>query len=166
MRVPFRRPKKINHVKLDYCVTKDKFDDLNNKLNKLKQYTQHEAISEVSRLAELGDFSENVEYQLAKGRLRGINNTILKLENVINNASIITPNQQNDTIKTGHSVIVEHNGNQKKYQILGSAETNPEQGIISHNSPLGSALIGCRVGETIKIKLNNKEAKYKIIKIE
>ena len=60
----------------------------------------------------------------------------------------------------------ESGNNQKTYQILGASETNPRQGIISHHSPLGAALMGRKVGEIVKIRLANKEVEYRIIKIE
>lgn len=146
-------------------MTKDKFNDLKNKLEKLKKI-QPQAAAEVSRLAELGDFSENTEYQMAKGRLRGINDSIRRLEHQLYNAQIIETQKQNNKIEIGHTVTIEINGKEKKYLILGSSETNPQKGIISHISPLGQALIGHRVGEKIKIHLENKIAEYKIIKIE
>ena len=71
--------------------------EIERKLARLKK-TQPQAAAEVSRLAELGDFSENVEYQLAKGRLRSIINTILKLENQLRNAVLIEPEKGAGTI--------------------------------------------------------------------
>ncbi|MHB8903905.1 MAG: GreA/GreB family elongation factor [Patescibacteria group bacterium] len=53
----------------------------------------------------------------------------------------------------------------KTYQILGSAETNPVSGVISHNSPLGAALLGKQVREVINLEVNNKTINYKIINI-
>jgi len=145
-------------------MTQVKFAELETKLKKLKQI-RPEAAKEVARLAELGDFSENVEYQLAKGRLRGINSGILKLERQLNDAEIITPNKKTDTVQIGHTVTIECGGKLKTYQILGSSETKPEKGIISHNSPIGSMLLGHKVGEVVKIKVGEKDVVYKIIKI-
>ena len=166
MRVPYRKPGKYSQIKPDPLITKEKITELKNKLDKLKNVSQPRAIEEVKRLAELGDFSENVEYQIAKGRLRGINDSILRIENQIKNAVVISPQKQTDTVQVGHSVTIENNGLKKTYQILGSSETNPHKGIISHNSPIGSALIGRKVGETVKIKIGEKEVVYKITKIE
>jgi len=120
---------------------------------------------EVSRLAELGDFSENVEYQLAKGQLRRINTKILILENQLKQAEVIKAPKQFGVIEIGHKVVVEVNGKQKIYQILGSSEADPDKGIISHNSPIGGVLLGHKVGDIIKIKPVDREIKYKIIKI-
>jgi transcription elongation factor GreA len=163
MRIPYRKPGKFSQLAPDPMITQNKFLELKNKLAKLKQI-QPPAVAEVARLAELGDFSENAEYQMAKGRLRGINNSILKLENQINQAQIINI-QATDTVQLGNVVTVESENKQKKYQILGSTETDPKKGIISHHSPIGSALMGREVGDIVTIKLENREIKYKIINI-
>lgn len=179
MQTPYRKPGKYSLIKPDPLLTKGKIVELENKLNRLKK-KRPEAAGEVGRLSELGDFSENVEYQLAKGRLRGINQGILNIEKQLNQAIIITPQKQTNTVQVGHHVTIETDnktclspacpvgraGKQKTYQILGSSETNPQKGIISYLSPLGSALIGKKVGEIVKVRMMDKEAQYKIIKIE
>lgn len=147
-------------------LTSEKLAELKNKLYRLKEHSRPTAAAEVTRLAELGDFSENAEYQLAKGRLRGINNAILRLEHQINQAIIIEPSANVDVVAIGHTVTVVSDGKQKTYQILGSSETRPERGIISHVSPVGSALLGHRVGDVVKINLAGKEVAYTIIKIQ
>ena len=158
MRTPYRKPGKFSQMAPDPLMTTDKLAEFKNKLARLKT-SQPQAAAEVARLAELGDFSENAEYQLAKGRLRGINDGILNLERQINQAAIITPEQQTDTVQIGHAVAVENDGKEKTYRILGSSETNPQKGIISHLSPLGSALIGHKAGEEIIIKIAGEEKK-------
>ena len=167
MQIPYRKPGKFSQTKLDPFLTKDKFDELKYKLEKLKNISRPRAAEEVKRLAKLGDFSENVEYQMAKGRLRGINEKILILENQLRQAVIIEPQSKNGAVQIGSTVTVTNGGKEKTYQILGSSETNPGKDIISHNSPLGAALIGHKVGEKIKIKLaDKKEVEYKIIEIK
>lgn len=167
MRIPYRRPGKFSQIKQDPLMTENKLNELKNKLEKLKNFSRPEAAKEVSRLAELGDFSENAEYQLAKGRLRGINNTILKIEQQLKEAIIIKPQNNNEVIQLGHTVTMENSVGQKKtYLILGSTETNPQKGIISYQSPLGAALMGHKIGDTITVNLLNNETNYKVLKIE
>lgn len=165
MQTPNRKPGKDSQIKNDPLLTKAKFSELEKKLERLIHFSRPRAAEEVARMAQMGDFSENTGYQYAKGRLRGINSAILNIENQLKNAVIIEPQKQTDTVQVGHKVTVECNEKQKTYQILGSTETNPRAGIISHNSPLGAALVGRSVGDIIKIKLADKEAEYKIIKI-
>ncbi len=165
MQVPYRKPGKYMIQKSDPLITGAKLTELEKELTKLKKIRPG-AAAEVSRLAEMGDFSENVEYQLAKGRLRGINNAIFKIANQLNQAVVIKPQTQTNEVQIGHIVTIETENGPKTYQILGSAETNPGTGTISHNSPLGSALMDKKVGDVIKIKLTNKEIEYKIIEIK
>ena len=165
MQVPIRKKETYIKPKPDPYLTEAKFQELKNKLEKLKTHTRPQAAQEVKRLAEMGDFSENVGYQVAKGRLRGLNQKILEIEDHLKNAVIFHPNKNTQVIQLGHTVTLEVNGKEKTYTILGSAETNPTAGIISHNSPIGAALLGHGVGEEVKIKLTDKETSFKIIKI-
>ena len=166
MRVPIRKPGKYTNLKQDPHITREKFDELKAKLERLKKISQPRTIAEVKRLAADGDFSENAAYQIAKGRLRGINQGILEIEDMLKRAIIIERRQNTGIVQLGNIVTVEVNGKQKTYQILGSSETDPDRGVISHNSPIGKNLIGRRIGDSVKIQLNNKEIIYKIIKIE
>lgn len=166
MRVPIRKPGKYTHQKSDLHITASKLQTFKDELDKLKSIIRPRDILEVKRLSELGDFSENAEYQLAKARLRGINARILELEEAIKNAIIITSGGHSDRIQIGHRVTLEMAGQEHIYQILGSAESNPHQGIISHTSPIGSALIGKKVGDKFIIKIAEKEVGCKILIIE
>lgn len=165
MQLPFRKPGKYTHLKPDQNLTEAKYDDLKNKLERLK-FNRPGAANEVKRLAEFGDFSENAEYQIAKGRLRGINQGILEIEDHLRRAVIIKPNKNSGVVQLGSSVTIETAGQIKTYLILGSTEASPGRGIISSRSPIGSALIGKKIGDQIKIKLTDKVVEYEIIKIE
>lgn len=166
MRVPTRKPGQHTHDKPDPYITEDKFCELKNNLERLIKISRPRAAEEVKRLALMGDFSENAAYQIAKGKLRGVNQRILDIEAHLKTARVIKSPDKNNRVQLGHHVTVEINGKQKTFLILGSSETDPGSGVISHNSPIGSALMGKRTGETIKIKLAEREVEYKIIKIE
>jgi transcription elongation factor GreA len=168
MQVPHRRKETYVKPKPDPYLTEAKFIELKNKLERLKNQIRPREAEEVKRLAEMGDFSENVGYQVAKGRLRGINQRILDIEDHLKNAIIFRPNKDTEIVQIGHQITIENISDQRRktYTILGSSETNPTAGVISHNSPIGAALIGHRVGERIKIKLADKEKEFEILKIE
>ena len=117
MQTPYRKPGKFSLIKQDPLMTEGKFTELKNKLKKLK-FNQPQAANEVRRLAEMGDFSENVAYQIAKGRLRGINQGILNLEKQMQDAIIITQQKQTDTVQLCHKVTIENNNKQKIYQMI------------------------------------------------
>ncbi|PLX25180.1 transcription elongation factor GreA [Candidatus Parcubacteria bacterium] len=166
MRVPIRKAGKYTFLKSDPFVTKEKLAELKKTLSKLKDKVQPRLVQEVKRLAELGDFSENVEYQLAKGKLRGINSKILKLEKEISEAQIIEINKKSDTVQIGSLVTVEVNDKQIEYRILGSSETDPSSGVISYQSPLGKVLMNKKAGDIVEFEHNSQTVEYKILKIK
>jgi len=166
MRTPIRKSGKYTHLKPDPHITEVKFSELKGKLERLIKFNRPRVAEEVKKLGEMGDFSENAAYSMAKGRLRGINQRIIELENHLQNAVIIKLIKNTETVQLGHRVTIENAGKQKSYLILGSAESNPLKGIISHNSPIGSALMGHKVGDKVKIQLINKRIEYRITKIE
>lgn len=161
MRIPYRKPGKFSQIKPDPLLSEAKFAELKNRLLLLKTQ-QPGAANEVSRLAEMGDFSENAAYQMAKGRLRGLNQKIMELEYQLERAIIITP-KKTDTIEIGSTVTVTTGKTKKIYQILGSAETDPQKGIISHTSPIGAALLGKKIGDMIAIHISGKKVVYTVI---
>ena len=165
MQVPKRKPGKYTHMKVDTHMRQEKFNELASKLEGMKK-THPQLAEDVKTYAQFGDFSENAEYQIAKGKLRGLNSGMLKIENLLKNAVIINPPKTNETIQLGSTITSEINGKQKRYLILGALESDPANGIISHSSPIGSALIGHRVGDVVRINLGEREVEHKIIKIE
>jgi transcription elongation factor GreA len=166
MQVPTRRADKLPRVKPDATITAEKYNELKSKLERLIKVSRPREAADVKHLASMGDFSENAGYQLAKARLRGINQRILDIEDLLKRAEIIRPSRNMDKAQLGHRVTVEINGRRRTYEILGSAETNPASGVISHNSPLGAALLGRCVGEDVEVRLAGKTVVARIIKIE
>lgn len=165
MQIPIRKPDKRSHVKPDHRLTPTKLAELERKLGQLKQVRPRLA-EEVKHLSETGDFSENAGYATAKANLRRINQKILELENQIKNAEIIEPAKDASIIQLGHRVTIDIAGKQATYLILGSVETNPDQGVISHNSPIGAALIGHRVGDNVTFRSATQTFECRVARIE
>ncbi len=165
MQVPRRKAVQYTFMKLDPFITAKKLVELKADLEKLKNYVHPKLADEVKRLALMGDFSENTAYQMAKGRLRGINEKILQIQKQIDSAEIIQADENSQTVQIGNLITLEINKQIKKYRILGSLETNPSAGVISYNSPLGQALLNKKVGDIVPIKLEDKNAEYTIIAI-
>lgn len=164
MQAPKRKSEQYAVVLVDYHVTQEKFNALAVKLERLRKIRPALA-AEVGRLGAMGDFSENAPYQIAKGRLRSINARIEETENLLKKAVIIKQ-KKSDRVELGNVVVVNASGKEKTYQILGSQETDPERGIISHNSPIGSALLGKKAGEEVLIKIGTGEIRYKILEVK
>lgn len=160
MRVPTRRYDEKRQA-LDPYLTKDRYNELKDKLDHLKKVTRLRLMKEVATLAEHGDFSENAAYQIAKGRLRSVNDAIYNLEEHLKKAIIISGNKNQDKVAIGSKVTVLVDGVEKIFTILGSSELDLSKNIISHNSPLGLALLNARVGDEISLA----KKRYKIVKI-
>ena len=164
MRLPNRKPGKYTFPTFDPQMTQDKFDAFKEKLARVKDQLP-QAIKDTRRYAENGDFSENAEYQIAKGRLRGLNRAVDELQHQITHAVIIQPTKETSTVAVGHTVTITGSGVERRFQILGSSETNPMRGIISYQSPLGSALLGHAVGDIITVDMGQTTMQYTIVSI-
>lgn len=138
-------------------------DAMKSKLVHLKNVSRPRAIKETQEHAANGDFSENAEYQIAKGRLRGINSTITELEFQIPRAIVIKASKNTNVVAMGHTVTVSLNGEKEfTWKILGPTESDPKNNIISHLSPIGAALLGKRVGDVAIVKLEDRSIEYTI----
>jgi transcription elongation factor GreA len=147
-------------------LTQEGLEKLSTKLVRLKASIPALA-EEAGRTAAYGDRSDNAEYKDAKANLRRTSWSILSIEDQLKRVKIIDPSQNtSNTIQLGSTVTLEINGTKKTFQILGAQETNPTQGSISNESPLGTALIGHAKGEEVTIKTLRGEQKYKILEIK
>ncbi len=165
MRVPIRKAGKYTERQFDPYLTPNKLNELKAKLQCLKQNLPP-AMSEVKRLAEMGDFSENAAYSMAKARLRGLNQRILELESQLKQAQVIGGDKKTGKVQLGSRVTVEINGQRKVWKVLGSVETNPTKGIVSHKSPLGKALMEREVGEEVSYQSISGLVNCRIVRIE
>lgn len=124
-------------------------------------------IAETARTAAYGDRSDNAEYKDAKGTLRRTNYRILELEDQLKRAEIIKSGlNSSGTVKLGSTVVLRARQSQKIFQIVGPHETNPGEGRISHQSPLGSALLGHQKGDSVKVKIANAWLEYGILEVK
>lgn len=165
MQIPKRRGETLRRqVEPDRYLTPEKIERLKDELRDLETRQRREAADETRRLAEMGDLSENAGYQVAKQNLRRINARILSLKDRIATA---IPIQSGDgsTVQIGSTVTVEADGKSFTYEILGSQESDPSRGKISHLSPIGSALIGHVVGDEITVKSNDAVKTYRVVDI-
>jgi transcription elongation GreA/GreB family factor len=120
-------------------------------------------IAEAQRTAAYGDRSDNAEYKQAKGSLRRAHYRILEIEDQLKRVSIITPGTgASGLIELGSTVTLESENKLTTFQILGSYETNPGMGTISHESPLGSALMYKKVGDEVSIQTPRGIKRYVI----
>lgn len=165
MRLPNRKPGKYTFPQFDHVMTAEKLQAMKDKLAQLKSTTLPQAMRDTQRYGENGDFSENAEYQIAKGRLRGLNKLADELQYQINHATLIAPATDSHTIQIGHTVTITTGGKPSTFTILGSTESNPSAGVISYSSPLGAALLSHAVGDDVTVKAGGRDVDYTIVAI-
>ena len=147
-------------------LSQEGLERLENQLARLKREFP-ELSAEAARTAAYGDRSDNAEYKDAKGRLRRTQYRILEIQDELKRVVIIpTGPNATGTVQAGSTVIVEIDGKQRTYQILGPRETNPDGGRISFQSPLGAALLNHKTGDIVALKTPNGTREYKILGIK
>lgn len=147
-------------------MTEEKFQAMQEKIAHIKRDLLPQAKKDTQQYAENGDFSENADYQIAKARLRGLNKTVEELQYQVSNAILIKKPNGTAIIQVGHTVTISANGKKNTFKILGPTEADPNTGIISFKSPLGTALLGHSAGETINFHTSDRKITYKIVCIE
>ena len=141
---------------------------LEEKLNQYKSKRRIEASEKIAIAREFGDLSENSEYDAAKEEQGQIEAEIREMEDILLNCEIIENGANEDVVNIGSTVKVydEEFDEELELKILGSTESNPALGIISNNSPLGSALIGRKKGDKVSVKMDAGTLVYKIVDIK
>ena len=140
-------------------------EELKSELNSLKTDKRVEVASKLKRAKEFGDLSENAEYQAAKDEQANMERRIGDLEEIVRNVLVIKETANQEMIDIGSTIEVRRNDQLLKFKIVGSEEAKPEEGFISNESPLGSGLIGCKVGDSIAVDAPNGKIQYKVVKI-
>jgi len=119
---------------------------------------------------KMGDLSENADYISAKEDQAFLEGKIQELEALLRSATIITTDGHGaaEVVDMGRTVTVREKGNytDESYTLVGAKEANPREGKISHESPIGKALRGKRVGETAIAETPTGKIEFKIVKIE
>jgi len=140
-------------------------EKLKKELEERKGPIRAEIARKILEARELGDLSENAEYTEAK-ELQSFNEgRIAELEEIIKNAVVIGPKQKREMVVVGSTVKVESVHGEQKFTIVGAAESDPAQGFISNESPLGMAFLGRKKGEEVEVKTPSGVVKYKILEI-
>ncbi len=126
---------------------------LEEELHHLQTVRRHEVAERLHAAMEEGDIDENAEYDDAKNEQAFVEGRILTLENMLKNAVIIDEQQaHHDEVTLGAIVTIVESGNSpEEYHVVGAAEADPTQGKISNESPLGKALMGRRVGDSVQV---------------
>ena len=149
-------------------LTDEGLKKLQDELEHLKTVGRTEIAEKIKVARGYGDLSENSEYDEAKNEQAKIEARIVELESMLKNVEIITEKKgASKTVIIGSKVKVYdvEFDEEMEFKVVGSAEADPENGLISDESPVGKALLGSKVGETVKAEAPAGEIELKIVAI-
>lgn len=137
-------------------------------LHDLKVNQRHDIAEKIKEARELGDLSENAEYDAAKNEQRDIEARIEYLEELLKNVEVVDDDEiVGDKVTVGCDVKLINTKTKQEYtyKIVGSTEANFLQGKLSNESPIGQALIGKKVNNKVEVKTAAGETTFKILAI-
>ncbi|SPD76061.1 Transcription elongation factor GreA [uncultured Desulfobacterium sp.] len=149
--------------------TKQGLEKLKHELSHLVKVERPDNIRAIEEARSHGDLSENAEYHAAKERQSFLEGRINELQDVINRADIIDPDDgPTDRVVFGRTVLLYDVGKDEEisYQLIGPYESDPENGKISVTSPIGQALIGRQQGDEVKAKTPGGILEFEILEIQ
>jgi transcription elongation factor GreA len=146
-------------------ISSQRLKQLKKELEQLKS-RRKEISKRIQEAQERGDISESAEYAEAKESQAFNEGRIQEVENLVNNAVIISKKRRCDIVDVGCQIIVENKHGKREFTIVGSEEADPAQGKISNESPLGRAFLGKKKGDQVKAQTPRGNIFYKIMQIK
>ena len=138
---------------------------LSEELEQLKSVERGVIARIIDEARELGDLKENAEYHAAKDKQGLMEARIAELTDVVGRAQVVDPSTlAHERISFGSTVCLtcQESGDEVKYTIVGSVESDPERGLISFQSPMARALIGKEEGDEVELTLPSGKKAYDI----
>lgn len=139
---------------------------LEEELEYLRSVKRPQVAQRIRAAKEEGDIMENVGYDDAKNEQAFLEGRILTIESILKHAVLIEEEGPSDRVRLGSRVtVVERGGEPETFRIVGSAEADPSNGLISNESPLGKALLGHEVGEEVAVNTPGGLRYFTIVEI-
>jgi len=151
---------------LDQYFSKEGLEKLKNELEERVNVLRPEIATRIKEAKELGDLSENAEYDSAKDNQATNEGRIVEIKDILENAVIIENTDGSGVVRVGSSVKVESKNGIQTFVIVGAAESDPAQGFISNESPLGSAFLNRKKGDKLEVKTPKGVTEYKILEVK
>jgi transcription elongation factor GreA len=149
-------------------LTKEGLEELKKEHMDLTTVKRPDVLERVAQARNMGDLSENAEYVAARDDLSFIDGRIEELEELLKQAVLIQEphgSKGKQTVKLGSTVEVHIKGKKEQFTVVGEWEADPEDKKISHESPLGKALIGKGIGEKVEVEAPAGTLVYTIVSV-
>ena len=149
-------------------VTREGLDRLRAELKELKEVRRPAIVAALAEARSHGDLRENAGYDAARHDQAMTEKRIADLEALVRQADVIDADASNAAgeVSIGSTVLVDVEGDEERYTIVGAIEAKPAQGLISNESPVGKALLGLRTGDEAVVTTPRGEMRLRVIRIE
>lgn len=147
-------------------LTQKGLDELKQEHEELVKKTRPEVVARLAAAREMGDLSENAEYTAAREELSFLDGRIDELEGLLKQVVLISDGDHGQVIDLGSHVTVHVRGREDSFMLVGEWEADPAEKKISHESPLGKALIGKTVGDEVHVEAPAGTVAYKVVAIK
>lgn len=149
-------------------ITEENKKALEAELLELNGPRQKEIIAQVQYAKSLGDLSENAEYHQAREEQAKLRERVAQIEEVLKYATVVKKTASTGVVSVGATVTIQKDGeeNTRVFSIVGSEETDMLAGKISYKSPIGTALMGKRTGDTVEVQTPKGPMSYVIKSVQ
>ena len=149
-------------------VTREGLERLRLELKELKEVRRPAVVAALAEARSHGDLRENAGYDAAKHDQAMTEKRIADLDALLRQAVVIEEDAVNggDEVRIGSTVVVEVEGEEERYTIVGAIEAKPAQGLISNESPVGRALLGLRPGDDAVAEAPHGVMRLRVVRIE
>src|SRR5215216_640577 len=149
-------------------VTREGLERLRSELKELKEVRRPAVVAALAEARSHGDLRENAGYDAAKHDQAMTEKRIADLDALLRQAVVLETNTSanRDIVRIGSTVVVDVEGDEERYTIVGAIEAKPTQGLISNESPVGRALLGLRPGEEAIAVAPHGQTRLRVIRIE
>lgn len=145
-------------------MTQEGLDNLKAELKNLIEVVKPQNAMRIKTARDMGDVSENAEYSIAREEQTSIDIRIAEIESILKRAKVSAG--EPGLVSVGKKVKVHVEGEDEEFHIVGEPEADPLANKISHESPLGSLMVGKKVGDTFELQIPTGKLTYKIIEIK
>ena len=151
----------------DVILTPEGLENLKKEIEYLSTDKRREVAERIKEAREFGDISENSEYDDAKNEQAMLEARIAQLEERLRDAIVIDEaGLPDDVVSLGTHVTLKLPTGEATFQVVGSAESDPDENRLSNESPIGKAILGRKKGEVVEVSAPRGALKFKILAID
>lgn len=152
---------------MEFVLTRSGYDEMHRELNEILKVKRPQVVDRIREARQVGDLAENFDYEDAKRIQALLDARVKEIKAILAHASVVEDVPTDGAVGVGSMVTVLDldDGSEDRYTIVGAAESSPSEGKISHESLVGSALMGKHSGEVVTVRTPGGVIRYQIVSV-